>query len=432
MQNTKVLDVETYDAAESAAADRFPMRINQAFLPEMFAAVGYLARVRRADQLWRFIDAMHETRTRSNMEYVLRGLTTREFELFQDVTSMVDRHASQAYGRRAHATSALLRAIHVLRLIKLVTGDERPAVLEVGPGCGYLAMLLVMEGYPYIGTDVAQAFYLYQNRMLSQVAKDVKELVEDDADIMSLETPKPGTAVHIPWWKWVTLAPDKVKLSAGIMTSNHCLCEMHPNSMAYLAMISRRILSNHPGGGQFVFDGWGYDLLHSQHAVLAKFAQHGFRLCHNEDTVSAMALADHVKGWRVYGSRPILSMMHVPIIAIEENKVIDALSRRPQLRASLSAAISRFPRLKQLLLRQISPALAPAEVAAARGTANARVADFRSSNPLSQRLSKGRRAIMAQANLQLPEVEGFLRSYFGGAVPQQPDEVFFGLIGTKC
>jgi hypothetical protein len=430
-EDIRALDVETYDAQEVAAIDRLPIRIIQAFFPEMFAAVGYPARVQRAGQLWRFIDVMHETRTRFNMDEILHGLTNHEFELFQQVTRIVDRHATQAYGRHAHATAALLRAIHVLRLIKLVTGDERPAVLEIGPGCGYLAMLLVMEGYPYIGTDVAQAFYLYQNRMLSQVAKNLRELVEEDADLLSLDTPKPGTAIHIPWWKWVTLTPEKVTLSAGIMTSNHCLCEMHPNSVAYLAMMARRILSNHPGGGKFVFEGWGYDLLHSQHSVLAKFVEHGFRLCHNEDTVSAMALADHVAGWRVYGSRAVLSIMRIPIVPIEENKVIDTLNRRPRLKRSLSAAINRFPRLKRFLVRRISPALAPAEASAARGNADLRVAAFKSSNPLSQRLSQGRRAVIAQADIRLPEVEGFLRSHFADRVPQQPDEIFFQLIGTK-
>src|SRR5579863_9057409 len=105
MQNRKELDVETYDAAEAAAIDRYPIRINQAFFPEMFAAVGYPARVKRSDQLWRFIDVMHETRTHYNMEHLLQGLTQREFELFQDVTCIIDRHATQSYGRRAHATS---------------------------------------------------------------------------------------------------------------------------------------------------------------------------------------------------------------------------------------------------------------------------------------------------------------------------------------
>ena len=142
MKKTKLLDVESYNSAEAAAADRFPIRVNQAFFPEMFASVGYPARVERLDQLWRYIDVMHETRTTYNMDRLLHGLTGPRIRTVQRGYEDCRQPRDGNYGRRAHATSALLRALHVLRLIKIVTGDERPAVLEVGPGCGYLAMFL--------------------------------------------------------------------------------------------------------------------------------------------------------------------------------------------------------------------------------------------------------------------------------------------------
>lgn len=437
MTQTKPLDVESYDAAEAKAAGRFPIRINQAFFPEMFATVGYPARVSRVDQLWRYIDVMHETRTTYNMDTLLHGLTAREFELFSEVTKIVDSHATKQYGRRAHATAALLRALHVLRLIKIVTGNERPAVLEVGPGCGYLAMLLVMEGYPYIGTDVAQAFYLYQNHMLSHVAKDLKELVAEDDDILSLETPNPGTAIHIPWWKWVTLAPEKIKFSAGVLTSNHCLCEMHTNSMAYLAAVSSRILGNHPGGGKFIFDSWGYDLLHPEVTVLDKFSEFGFRLCHNETAVSAMALADHVRGWPVFGSTPPVSVMNVTVLPpVHRSQVMDAVNRRPKLKNALKSVVNRVPGLRQMLVGMLSPSTAFSSAGQSTPSAptppSSRVPDFKAANPLSIRLTTGRAVIAGQASVKLPEIEDFLKSHFGGTIPQHPDESFYGVIRLTC
>ncbi len=434
MNKTRLLDVETYNAAEATAADRFPIRINQAFFPEMFASVGYPARVEHLDQLWRYIDVMHETRTTYNMDRLLHGLTEREFELFKEVTKIVDSHATNNYGRRAHATSALLRALHVLRLIKVVTGDERPAVLEVGPGCGYLAMLLVMEGYPYIGTDVAQAFYLYQSHMLSHVAKDLRELVAEKDNILSLETPKPGTAIHIPWWKWVTLTPEKIKLSAGVMTSNHCLCEMHPHSMAYLAAVSSQILGRHPGGGKFIFDNWGYDLLHGEITVLTKFSEFGFRLCHNETAVSGMALADNIKGWPVYGSTPPISIANVPIIpAVQVSSIIKAVIQIPTLKKYLLAIISLIPGLRQRLISRhypqaATPASGVISASAVTMPPSSKVPDYKAANPLSHRLTAGRQAIAAQATIQFPELEGFLKLHFDGKIPAHPDEDFLGII----
>jgi len=422
----KLLDVKSYNDAETTAADQFPIRVNQAFFPEMFASVGYPARVERVDQLWRYIDVMHETRTTYNLDQLLHGLTYHEFQQFKEITKIVDNHATKNYGRRAHATSALLRALHVLRLIKIVTGDKRPAVLEIGPGCGYLGMLLVMEGYPYIGTDVAQAFYLYQSHMLSYVAKNLKELVTDDGDILSLETPKPGTAIHVPWWKWVTLTPEKIELSAGIMTCNHCLCEMHPSSMGYLAAVSSRILAGHPDGGKFVFDSWGYDLLHNERTILAKFSEHGFRLCHNETAVSAMALAADVKGWAVYDSTPSFSIMNALVVpAIHISDVIGAIDRKPTLRKFLLAIINHIPGLKRLLVRLLYPQRATIP-------ANAKAPDYKADNPLSRQLTNGRQAVAAQATVQRPAIEAFLKSHFNGKTPTHPDEVFFDITKTVC
>jgi hypothetical protein len=413
-----VLDVETYDAGEIAAADRHGNRIVQAFYPEMFVALGYPVRVKRTDQLWRYIDLMHETRTRFNIAHLLKGLTTEEFDLFKRVTRVVDEHATRQFGMRAHATAALLRALYVLRLIKIVTGDSRPTVLEVGPGSGYLAMLLVIEGYPYIGTDVVQAFYLYQSHMLSQVAKNLRELAAEDGDVLTVEQPAPGTAIHIPWWKWVTLTPEKIKLSAGIMTSNHVLCEMHPSSMAYLSVVGPRILSNHAGGGKFIFEGWGYDLLHSRELVARKFVEHGMRLCHDEYAMSAMVLTDQVERWL---GKPM-----------PEKKIMDALppnvqpSGWPLLRRRVGAVLNNVPRVKWLAQRTYdaltrSPPLQPLGV----------VTGPRGPHPLSVQLTEGMAAVIARAKVHEPELQAYLTSYFSGSVPRSEDEVFFELIGTR-
>ena len=423
-----MLDVETYDAAESAAAEPYPNRILQAFYPEMFAAVGYPGRVGSVRQLWRYIDVMHETRTEFNTEHLLRGLTAEEFELFKRVTRLVDEHTTRQFGFRAHPTAALLRAIHVLRLIKIVTGRARPTVLEVGPGCGYLAMLLIMEGFPYVGTDVVQAFYLYQHQMLSLVTKDLRELVVDNHNILSVDPPEPGTAIHIPWWKWVTLTPERISLAAGIMTSNHVLCEMHPSSMAYLAVVGRKILSNHPGGGTVIFDNWGYDLLHSHQTVAKKFADNGLHVCHDEDTMTAMVLTESAGRWlgKVGPLAPVPAPPPVPALAL-----------RHRLRRGASAALGYVPPLKRAAIRVRNfwrrpappPTLPVAPIPAPYVSAPGNCKD---AHPLSIKLTGGRAAVMAKATVHLPELRAFLVSHFDDKpAPQLLDETFLDLIGTR-
>lgn len=412
-----MLDVATYDTAEMAAADRFSNRIVQAFSPEMFQAVGYPMRVKRADQLWRYIDVMHETRTHHNIEFLLQGMTPEEFDLYKRVVKIVDEHASRNFNMRAHPTAALLRAIHVLRLIKIATGDARPAVLEVGPGCGYLAMLLVMEGYPYIGTEVVQAFYIYQSHMLSHVATNLRELAAEDGDISTLEQPQPGTAIHIPWWKWITLTPEKISVSAGIMTSNHVLCEMHPSSMAYMAVAGRHMLSRHEGGGKFVFENWGYDLLHSPKFVAAKFAEHGWRVCHDEYAMSAMVLSEDVNRW--LGK----SLQRQSPSGGQQSK---REAWRPAARRRVIAMLDAVPPLKRLAVvgyRQLSKLRMQAPVSVIKGPGGV--------HPLSKQLVEGRAAVIARTTIREPQLQAFLHSHFGGKVPQLPDEAFFDLIGTR-
>jgi hypothetical protein len=419
IKGASLLDVATYDAAEEVAAGQFSNRIVQAFYPEMFTTLGYPMRVKRAEQLWRYIDVMHETRTDHNIEVLLQGMTSEEFELYKRVVKIVDEHATKNFNMRAHPTAALLRAIHALRLIKIVTGSERPTVLEVGPGCGYLAMLLVMEGYPYIGTEVTQAFYLYQNHMLSHVATQLHELAAEDGDILTVAQPKPGTAIHIPWWKWITLTPEKIKLSAGIMTSNHVLCEMHPSSMAYMAVVGHRMLSNPPGGGKFIFENWGYDLLHPRQTVAAKFAEHGLQVCHDEDAMSAMVLMEDFDRWQ--GKTP--AAPNTP----PEREPSKAAGWWPFIRHGAGAALGTVPPLKRAAVAwylylngQVLPSRHVSAVNVGEGP-----------YPLSKQLTDGRAEAIKRAVIHEADLQAFLVSYFGGTVPRLPDESFFELIGTE-
>jgi|GEM_PF-2288712 len=429
-----MLEASRYDQAEQDALLIFGNRVIQAFYPEIFASLGYPMRVSNNSELWRYLDVMHETRTQFNVENLLRGLTEHEFELFKKLTKLVDEHATKQFSRRAHASAAILRAIHVLRLIKIATGDDRPAVIEVGPGCGYLAALLVLEGYPYIGTEIAQAFYLQQSHMLSLVADNFIELADHDGDITTLETPSPGTAIHIPWWKWVTMKPSEIKLSAGIMTSNHVLCEMHPSSMAYMAALTSKILANHPGGGHFVFENWGYDVLHGEKAVMDKFADYGFVLCHNEYTVSAMALAQNTKGWAVYNT---------PRMLAAPKPGMPGEPPQQTTRTRIARHLNKYPTLKRFLVKII--VFAAALLNKARSfrlgssggshisivNAENRIPEFRSDNPLSKSLSKGLGDVQSKTVYQVEDVYSFLDKYFDGDVPAHEDETFFELIGTR-
>jgi hypothetical protein len=97
-------------------------------------------------------------------------------------------------------------------------------ILEIGPGSGYLGMLLANDGHEYFAMDSAQAFYLYQKKLWSDVyGADYFDYSE------SLSGPANAKLTHIPWWRFANFSiplPD-----IDIVTVNHALAEMHENAV---------------------------------------------------------------------------------------------------------------------------------------------------------------------------------------------------------
>ena len=97
-------------------------------------------------------------------------------------------------------------------------------VLEIGPGSGYLGMLLANDGHQYFAMDAAQAFYLYQKKLWSDIyGADYFDYSE------SSSRPSTAKVTHIPWWQFANLSipiPD-----VDVVTINHALTEMHPQAV---------------------------------------------------------------------------------------------------------------------------------------------------------------------------------------------------------
>ena len=97
-------------------------------------------------------------------------------------------------------------------------------ILEIGPGSGYLGLLLANDGHQYFAMDAAQAFYLYQKKLWSDIyGADYFDYSE------SSSRPETAKVTHIPWWQFANLSipiPD-----VDVVTINHALAEMHPQAV---------------------------------------------------------------------------------------------------------------------------------------------------------------------------------------------------------
>ena len=141
-------------------------------------------------------------------------------------------------------------------------------ILEIGPGSGYLGVLLANDGHQYFAMDAAQAFYLYQKKLWSDIYG------ADYFDYSEMSS-RPDTAkvTHIPWWQFANLSipiPD-----VDVVTINHALTEMHPQAVK---TIFARLYSAWGDTDKklVVAEGLGYDYFKRKQAMFADIRSASF------------------------------------------------------------------------------------------------------------------------------------------------------------
>jgi SAM-dependent methyltransferase len=284
-----MLTVRDYESRENAAVSELPNRVVEMVSPVTFASEGYPTRVRSESELWKYLDVMHETRFERDFVSLFQGgLTEREFALLRRAAQLAHDFSQEFFGRNLTARGSLLRALNIYRHIADIFGGTPARVFEIGPGSGYLGCLFILNGWSYAATDITQAFYLLQNHLWNRASDGrLKDLVADtDWDGKRL----PGQPVHFPWWEFFRL-PDKEIPAVDVVTCNHALAEMHPNSMAFALRIAREMLR---GGGvkAFVLEGWGYEKFVPRSAITREFYRSGFGLVYNDGRIAVFVPQD--------------------------------------------------------------------------------------------------------------------------------------------
>ncbi|MBI3853372.1 MAG: hypothetical protein HY298_24255 [Verrucomicrobia bacterium] len=284
-----MLTVEEYNIKESAAVAALPNRVVEMVSPVMFSSEGYPTRLRSDSELWKYLDVMHETRFERDFATLFGGgITEQEFALLRRVAQLACEFSNASFGRNLTTRGSLLRALNVYRHINDIFGGSPARVCEIGPGSGYLGCLFIQNGWSYAASDITQAFYLMQNHLWNFASGGrIKELVTDaewDGTLL------PKQPVHIPWWEFYRLL-DKGTPAADVVTCNHALAEMHPNSMAFVLRVAHEMLRG-KGLKAFVFEGWGFEKFVPRSTITKEFYRSGFRLVHNDDQITVFAPRD--------------------------------------------------------------------------------------------------------------------------------------------
>lgn len=252
-----MLDPAQYRREESRAKALLPnWRLASRHGATVFARVGFPVRVDCLDELGMLLDTMQEGRFEA-IQQELGGLTEAEQELLVQALAEAVRFQLAQFGGRApvlplDTVTAMLASY--LKLKALAPDFRR--VLEVGPGCGYLALFLARHEplARYASVEACESFYLLQHHLLAHLfgagfreelaARAASAHFEADAppgEALPLPEPK---ATHHPWWRLGDLAAQAGQFDLAVC--NAAMLEFEPEALRdYLALFTRALA---PGG----------------------------------------------------------------------------------------------------------------------------------------------------------------------------------------
>ena len=268
---------EIYDSIERRHYLNSSFVERQMFSPVTFIAHNCPTRITAAHEIAIFIDTMQEGRARRLIEANLGGLTASEFVLLQDVCKGVFQLTSDL-GQPAVPFGALIRNFYQFRLAQTFL-PKMDRVLEVGPGSGYLPILLATTGRKVAATDITQALFLTQHVLYSRF-----ELINEPvwgAPLRSLpdELFHGSSFHHIPWWLFKDL--DKSKGSIDAIIVNCAICEFHKWAIHHLLTVARNL-----GVRRFLMDSTGHQAgTTPMQKVVSIFSQYEFSLVYAQNDV---------------------------------------------------------------------------------------------------------------------------------------------------
>ncbi len=260
--------VENYNKAEIVGRSTVSNRAIEAFGLEVFGTLGYPFKVNDASELWRYHDVMHEGRFDANLR-LIRKFTDHEFDLITQAATQILSFSERHLPIRNSGKHALTRSLYQYQLIMKNRPHDGPLkILEIGPGSGYLGLLLANDGHQYFAMDAAQAFYLYQKKLWLDIYGagyfDYSE---------SSSRPDNAKVTHIPWWRFANLSiplPD-----VDIVTVNHALAEMHENAVKTIFARLYAIWGD-DDKKLVIAESLGYDFFKRKNIMLKNIRERGF------------------------------------------------------------------------------------------------------------------------------------------------------------
>lgn len=277
-----VVSIGQYDANEEVAKASLSFREIRAFSTRTFTHSGFPSQVKTDLELARYADWNGDP---ANREYFCPGrflpgrcmrtdFTYDEAELINRVCDQTVAMTSAEIGRAVRPVCAPLAQVGLFRVVSALADiyQRHLRIFEVGPGGGYLGAYLINAGHGYAAMDHAQAFYLWQNRLLGHIARDDLSDWANSAAVP--DSGKITRVVHLPWWKFLQFW-DACPFDADLVIWNANSSEMLDDARKFLMRISLRMLRNSKLG-MFLFSKMDKSRWADPSQIEAEFDRVGF------------------------------------------------------------------------------------------------------------------------------------------------------------
>ncbi|HUA54524.1 MAG TPA: class I SAM-dependent methyltransferase [Candidatus Sulfotelmatobacter sp.] len=239
-----MLDVAHYRRAEAIARmQTTSWRIEQAHRPHEFEHVGFPTRVESCADLAALVDTMQEERF-DCYQAEMGGLSDEDAALLIAKLAQFCRFYAVTFERSWAPLPLDTMTAHLVLWTKIrgFLGAVPASVLEIGPGCGYLAFFLADHPHlRYAQVETTESFYLLQHLVNAWCyglrAIDRAPITTDTDRTDVLRIGKSASCEHFPWW--LDTAPSG---PFAVITANACLTELSRAALErYAALIGRAL-----------------------------------------------------------------------------------------------------------------------------------------------------------------------------------------------
>jgi SAM-dependent methyltransferase len=289
-RGAQMLEISEYRYAEAAAKAQIrSWWVAQTHHVDHFERSGFPVRPNHFFEIGQLLDTMQENRHASFMKE-LDGLGARDLELI--INALVQSIEFQLihFPRREPLLPISTMLSSLVLYKKIAAACDRPRVLEVGPGCGYLSFFLAQDAglKEYAQVEAAESFYLLQNRVNAHCFGSgfldlAHQFDRADYSFTSRTEMERGVALddkiarhvkcsHFPWWM-LGLLHERGPVY-DVVTSNANLNEFsRPALKDYLSIFGRVLKPD----GVFIVQCTGFTALGRSRICSITFTTMGLR-----------------------------------------------------------------------------------------------------------------------------------------------------------